>query len=50
MKYIQEFLILTFAQVCYAATAGIEFDIKNNAIPMLLFNDIQNLYLNPLTY
>ena len=50
MKIIQELLLVSFVSVCYASTAGIELAIKNKAITMLLFNEIQNIYLDSLTF
>jgi hypothetical protein len=38
MKFTQELLLVSFISACYASTAGIEFSIKNKAIPMVLFN------------
>lgn len=50
MKIIQEFLLISFVSVCYASTAGIELAIKNKAITMLVFNEIENIYLDSLTF
>ena len=50
MKIIQELLLVSFVSVCYASTAGIELAIKNKAITMLIFNEIQNIYLDSLSF
>jgi hypothetical protein len=50
MKIIQEFLLLSLVSVCYASTAGMELAVKNKAITMLLFNEIENINLDPITF
>lgn len=50
MKIIQEFLLLSLVSVCYASTAAMELAVKNKALTMLLFNEIENINLDPITF